>query len=715
MDDLAYSVFIEKQHSKNKESKDVEPLRYTLPKIMHSWQDDNSTNQCYNCSGTFSLMNRRHHCRFCGKIFCGSCVKFKESIPQDVLSKDSQKGTWGDYFSSLYYNTKMAEHKVCRSCKDTITFINSVKDVIDIFIACELDIKDLKKAGTVCKRWHNASNYILSIFRAIQYKLPDHEYTDLERKLLHINAKYIAGHNRYCIHLIKSCKTVSEYEFATKILYKHRTVKCWSTMCHRNCEKKITPFDAIGLLCYSFKDVGHNDVVKCAALEFMECSDEEFKNYMPLLVYYLTYDNGTISDFLVKRCIDSFPLLNSLYWELQYYIKDNSHSNAYTSVLNKLKELFKNEKYNNSFVKILEGYSFVKMIDNISTEIYDNKKKYEDIKNNFIMKGFLTNPLNSKDQIKEILIDKIKIKNSATKPMVIPCKTKDNKTVNILHKNEDVRKDQIVMNIIRLMDIILKKELHKDFGIATYDILPTGKNSGLIEIINGADTIYYIKQKLNTSITNYIFEKNGNKTVDEVRNSYINSTAAYCAITYLLGIGDRHLNNMMITETGKLFHIDYGYVLGKDPITSNPTVRLTPEMVEAMGGLSSKNYEIFIDRCTEIYNCLRRHLPIFMHLLNMLPKISDLKMSKEDIDKLLIKRFIPGENDWDASEQLIMELERQDYVYTVKDWMHYHAQEETISSAMGRLTYALTKLVTYAAPQEETQSMRKTRINQSKN
>ena len=43
------------------------------------WIDDSKCKNCYECDAAFTMFNRRHHCRKCGKVFCSKCAS--NSIP----------------------------------------------------------------------------------------------------------------------------------------------------------------------------------------------------------------------------------------------------------------------------------------------------------------------------------------------------------------------------------------------------------------------------------------------------------------------------------------------------------------------------------------------------------------------------------------------------------------------------------------------------------
>ncbi|XP_044485341.1 1-phosphatidylinositol-3-phosphate 5-kinase FAB1B-like isoform X2 [Mangifera indica] len=56
------------------------------------WMPDQSCRVCYECDSQFTLFNRRHHCRLCGRIFCGQCTA--NSVPAPSVESDSPWKEW---------------------------------------------------------------------------------------------------------------------------------------------------------------------------------------------------------------------------------------------------------------------------------------------------------------------------------------------------------------------------------------------------------------------------------------------------------------------------------------------------------------------------------------------------------------------------------------------------------------------------------------------
>jgi hypothetical protein len=152
----------------------------------------------------------------------------------------------------------------------------------------------------------------------------------------------------------------------------------------------------------------------------------------------------------------------------------------------------------------------------------------------------------------------------------------------IVKTGDELKQDQLIIMMIQLMDRLLKRAA-LDLCLTPYAIIATSPTSGLVEFVDGSFPISQILSKYNGSIMQFfqaVAPQKGSKydMRQDVMSTYVRSCAGYCVITFLLGVGDRHLDNIMLRASGHFFHIDFGFIFGRDPKPLPPAFRLTREV-----------------------------------------------------------------------------------------------------------------------------------------
>ncbi len=217
----------------------------------------------------------------------------------------------------------------------------------------------------------------------------------------------------------------------------------------------------------------------------------------------------------------------------------------------------------------------------------------------------------------------------------------------MLYKREDdLRQDQCVINIIDVIDKILKSD-NLDLSITAYKVLTVGNREGIIEWVEGAQPLSSVIDEysqggelnpIQAYMRRYYYSPTDPYFImEDVMKRYIHSCAGYSVITYILGIGDRHLDNLLMKANGEFLHVDFGYIFGRDPKPFRPELRFTQEMMFAMGGEDSVLYKEFLSCCSTAYNCIRRSSYIVLNLIRLMSELSitDLSMQQLPIDAIM--------------------------------------------------------------------------------
>ncbi|EHH29275.1 hypothetical protein EGK_09648, partial [Macaca mulatta] len=370
--------------------------------------------------------------------------------------------------------------------------------------------------------------------------------------------------------------------------------------------------------------------------------------------------------FLISRACKNSTLANYLYW---YYVivecedqdtqqRDPKTHEMYLNVMRRFSQaLLKGDKSVRVMRSLLAAQQtfvdrLVHLMKAVQRESGNRKKKNERLqallgdneKMNLSDVELIPLPLEPQVKIRGIIPETATLFKSALMPAQLFFKTEDGGKYPVIFKHgDDLRQDQLILQIISLMDKLLRKE-NLDLKLTPYKVLATSTKHGFMQFIQSVPVAEVLDTEgsIQNFFRKYAPSENGPNGISaEVMDTYVKSCAGYCVITYILGVGDRHLDNLLLTKTGKLFHIDFGYILGRDPKPLPPPMKLNKEMVEGMGGTQSEQYQEFRKQCYTAFLHLRRYSNLILNLFSLMvdANIPDIALEPDKTVKKVQDKF----------------------------------------------------------------------------
>lgn len=354
--------------------------------------------------------------------------------------------------------------------------------------------------------------------------------------------------------------------------------------------------------------------------------------FSSLSVPFTSSVESPLAQFLVDRCTKNPRLANFFYWYVKVEVDEEKRTNTasfYQNVLHFF--LSKLELNYRAFQLLQRQIKVISQVHVIALQIKTEFRKESTPAKKAHLKRLLREslskfdsflmPLDPSVKIVSCVFDDSSVFKSSLSPLKVTFKTSANELYPVMYKiGDDLRQDQFVIQIISVMDKIMQNE-NLDLKLKPYKILSSGPVEGLIEFVPN-ESLFSILNDHN-SILAYLQTHNPDptaplKVAPEVMDNYVRSCAGYCVITYIIGVGDRHLENLLLTKDGCFFHADFGYIVGDDPKPFPPLMKLPIQVIEGMGGLENENYKKFCDYCFISYIILRKNSNLILNLFQLM-------------------------------------------------------------------------------------------------
>eukprot|EP01130_Rhizamoeba_saxonica_P013820 TRINITY_DN5939_c0_g1_i1.p1 TRINITY_DN5939_c0_g1~~TRINITY_DN5939_c0_g1_i1.p1 ORF type:complete len:557 (-),score=95.41 TRINITY_DN5939_c0_g1_i1:39-1646(-) len=207
----------------------------------------------------------------------------------------------------------------------------------------------------------------------------------------------------------------------------------------------------------------------------------------------------------------------------------------------------------------------------------------------------------------------------------------------VVFKDDDLRPDMMVESMFHIFNYIWQKSgLSINPELLTFNVVPGGLNFGLMEFVSNSKSVRD-------------FNFNDMDDYDEYERDTFLSTAAGGFIgAFLLGIRDRHKDNLMIKDNHQFFQLDFKHAFNLKTFGVDSCRFAIPTMMKAK--LESWNaWDNFKNRCVAAHMVLRRHAGVIVFIARNL--FSEI-FNDELIEQELLRAFYLDRTEEQAALQI---------------------------------------------------------------
>uniref|UniRef100_A0A6B2LBZ0 PI3K/PI4K catalytic domain-containing protein n=1 Tax=Arcella intermedia TaxID=1963864 RepID=A0A6B2LBZ0_9EUKA len=224
----------------------------------------------------------------------------------------------------------------------------------------------------------------------------------------------------------------------------------------------------------------------------------------------------------------------------------------------------------------------------------------------------------------------VKAYSSHVKPMLLHFNHDNEKdsAYCIYKRGDDLRQDYVVQTMFFLFNRLWKSSPLPDKPfIHQYKILPLGEDSGILEFVHGCQAAGEWQWKILLELP------------DRDKVNFFKSMAGSYLACWVLGIRDRHQDNMMIKDNKIFFHIDFGFIFNDAPGFDAPIFSIPGDFRR---NITQDEWNFFLKLCGDAFAVLHRNSGVIINactlLMQELPTISVAQVRKYLVKSLMVRK-----------------------------------------------------------------------------